>query len=118
MVAESSPKVFFADSGKQFQFHVSCSRITDESVEEATYRIFKIGDISLLDDLKDLLRRFGLELNFVSTRSDKTITCNRASRTSSFINYWIRKSSYIVCGCGWLVRFRGIEWKNAQILIR
>ena len=105
MAAEGSPKVYCADSGKQFPFHVSC----DESVEEATYRIFKIGDISLLDDLKELVRKLGIEWNFVSTRSGKTITCNRASCTSSFVNSGIRKSSSIVCGCGWLVCVRGVE---------
>ena len=92
--------------------HVSCFRIADESVEEATYRVFKIGDISVLVGLKNLCRRFGLEWNFVSRRSGKTITCTRASRTSSFVNSGIRKSSSIVCGCGWLVRFRGVEWQK------
>ena len=105
MAAEGSPKVYCADSGKQFQFHVSCFRITDESVEEATYRVFKIGDVSILVDLKDLCRRFGIEWSFVISRSGNTIACNRTSRTSSFINYGIRKSPYIVCGCGsgWFV---------------
>ena len=68
--------------------------------------------MSLLDDLKELVRRFGLEWNFVSTRSGKSITCNRASRTSSFVNSGIRKSSSIVYGCSWLVRFRGVEWQK------
>ena len=63
-------------------------------------------------DLKDLCRIFGVEWDFVSRRSGKTITCNRASRTSSFFNSGIRKSLYFVCGCGWLVRFRGVEWKK------
>ena len=63
-------------------------------------------------DLKDLCYRFGLEWNFVSRRSGKTITYNRASRTSSFVAPDIRKSSSIVCGCGWLVRFRGVEWQK------
>ena len=85
-------------------------QITDESIEEATCRVFKIGDISVMVDLKDLCRRFGLEWNFVSRRSGKLITCNRASRTSSFVKSSIRKSLSIVCGCGWLVRFRGVEW--------
>ena len=40
MAAAGSPKVYCADSGKQFPFHVSCLRIADESVEEATYRVF------------------------------------------------------------------------------
>ena len=66
--------MYYTDSGKQCSFHVSCFRITDESVEEATYRVFKISDISVLDDLKFLVRRFGLEWNFVSTRSGKTIS--------------------------------------------
>ena len=98
--------------GNTFQFHIPCFRITDESVEEATYRVFKIGDISLLGDLKDLCRRFGLEWNFVSRRSGKTIACNRASRSSSFVNSSIRKYSSISCGCDCLVRFRGVEWKK------
>ena len=53
--------MYCADSGKQFPFRVSCFRIANESVEEATYRVFKIGDISVLVDLKDLCRRFGFE---------------------------------------------------------
>ena len=104
--------------GNNFPFHISCFQIANESVEDATYRVFKIGDILVLVDLKNLCRRFWLEWDFVSRRSGKTITCNRASRTSSFVNSGTRKSSSIVCGCGWLVRFRGIDWKNAQILIR
>ena len=104
--------MYCVDSGKHFPFHVSCFRIADELVEEATYRVFKIGDISILVDLKDLCRRFGLEWNFVSRRSGKTIACNRASRSSSFVNSGIRKSSSISCGGGWLVRFRGVEWKK------
>ena len=61
--------MYCADSGKQFPFHVSYFRIADESVEEATYIVFKIGDASISNDLKDLVRRFRLEWNFVSTRS-------------------------------------------------
>ena len=53
MAAEGSPKVYCADSERKFLFHVSCFRTADESVEEATYRVFKIGDISVLVDLKD-----------------------------------------------------------------
>ena len=109
MAAEGSPKVYWTDSGKQFLFHVSCFWIADESVKD---RVFKIGDIFVLVDWKDLCRRFGIEWNFVSRRSGNTITCNRASRTSSFVASGIRKSSSIVCGCGWLVRFRGVEWQK------
>ena len=100
MVAESSPKVYCNDSEKILPFHISCFRIADESVEEATYRVFKVGDISVLDDLKDLCRRFGLGWNFVSRRSGKTIIFNRANSISSFVASGIRKTSSIVCGCG------------------
>ena len=51
-------------------------------------------------------------MKVVSRRSGKTITCNRASPTSSFVASGIRKSSSIVCGCRWLVRFRGVEWQE------
>ena len=109
MAAEGSQKVYCNDYVKELPFHVSCFQIADESVEKATNRIFKVGDISVISDSKELVRRFGLEWNFVSTRSGKTITCNCASRTSSFVASGIRKTSSIVCGCGLLVRFRGVE---------
>ena len=73
IAAEGSPIAYCADSGKQFPCHVSCFRIADESVEKATYRVFKIGDTSVLVDLKDLCRRFGLEWNLVSRRSGKLL---------------------------------------------
>ena len=63
-------------------------------------------------DLKDLCRRFGLEWCFVTRRSGKTIACNRANRSSSFVNSGIRKCTSILCGCDWLVRFRGVDWKK------
>ena len=112
MAAKGSQKVYCNDSVKELPFHVSCFRIADESVEKATNRIFKLGDISLLLDLKELVRRFGLEWDFVSTRSGQTMTFNRASRVSSFVVTGLRKSSFIVCGCDWLVRFRGVAWQK------
>ena len=69
MAAEVPPKVYCADIGKQFPFLVSSFRIADESVEEATYRVFKVDDISILVDLKDLCRRFRLEWSFVTRRN-------------------------------------------------
>ena len=112
MAAEVPPKVYCADLGKQFSFLVSSFRITDESVEEATCRVFKIGDISILVDLKDLCRRFGFEWSFVTRRSGITIVCNRASLSSSYINSGIRKCTSISCGCDWLVCFRGVDWEK------
>ena len=65
-----------------------------------------------MSDLKELCPRFGLEWNFVSIRSGKTITCNRTNRRISYVSSGIRKLSYIVCGCGWCGCFRGVEWKK------
>ena len=39
----------------------SCFRVKRELIEEATNRIFKIGDKFILSDLKEMCRRFGLE---------------------------------------------------------
>ena len=118
MAAEVPPKVYWADIRKQFPFLVSSFRIADESVEEATCRVFKVGDISILVDLKGLCRRFGLEWSFVTRRSGKIIACNRTSRTWSFVNSGKGKSSSITCGCDWLIRFRGVDRKKSIIQIR
>ena len=112
MASKVPPKVYCADTGKLFPFTVYSFRIADESVEEASCRVFKFGDISLLVDLKDLCRRFGLEWCFVTRRSGKSISCNRASRSSSYVKSGIRKYTSISCGCDWLVRFRGVDSKK------
>ena len=44
-------------------------RVKKELIEEATNRIFKVGDKFILSDLKEMCRRFGLEWNFVSSRN-------------------------------------------------
>ena len=51
-----------------------------EIVEVDTNRIFEIGDICVLSELKELIRTFGLRWNFVSSRSGKYISYNHASR--------------------------------------
>ena len=92
------------------QVNVSCFRIEGDSVENDTDRFFKVGDISVLSDLKELCRRFGLEWNFVSTRSGKTIACNRANRrTSSVLLSENRHILYAVV-VGLFVRCE--EWKK------
>ena len=118
MAAKVPPMVCCADTRKLFPFPVSSFRIADESVEEASCRVFKVGDISLLVDLKDLCRRFGLEWCFVTRRSGKSISCNRASRSSSYVKSGVRKSTSITCGCDWLIRFRGVDRKKSIIQIR
>ena len=75
----------------------------------ATNRIFKVGDILVLSNLQDLVRRFDLAWNFVTSNNGRKLICNRDSRTSSYISTEVKKSSSIVCGCGWLVRFKGVS---------
>ena len=52
-----------------YQINHSYFRVEGESVEEATYGKFKVGDRFILSDLEEFCRRFGLELNFVSYRN-------------------------------------------------
>ena len=112
MTAKVPPKVYCTDTGKLFTSSVSFFRIADESVEEASCRVFKVGDISSLFALKDLCRRFGLEWCFVTRRSGVSISCNRASRSSSYVKSGVRKSITIMCGCDWSTRFRGLDRKK------
>ena len=48
MAAKIPPKVYCADTGKLFPFLVSSFLIADESIEDASCRVFKVGAISLL----------------------------------------------------------------------
>ena len=118
MAVKLPPKLYCADTGKLFPFPVTSLRIADESVEEASCRVFKVGDISSLVDLKDLCCRFGLEWCFVTRRSGVYISSNRASRSSSYVKSGVRKSTSITCGCDWSIRFRGFDRKKSIIQIR
>ena len=53
MTSVDSPK-------KNCKVNVFCFRIEGDSIEKATVRIFKVGAISILLDLKELCRRFEL----------------------------------------------------------
>ena len=86
----------------------SCFRVEGDSVEEATNRIFKVGERFILSDLKELCHGFGLKWNFASSRNGKKICFNRASRGIYYVSCGIRKSSSITCGCSLLVRFRAV----------
>ena len=84
-------------------------RIKGELIEEATNRIFKLGDKFILYDLKETCRRFSLEWSFVSSRNSLKISCNRVSRKLSFVGASIRKLSSITCERSWCIRFEDIE---------
>lgn len=70
----------------------------DYSVREVTVREFKVGDVYMLSDLKELAHSFGLKSNFVPSRCGKRISCNYVSRYGSYITKCVlRKSSSITC---------------------
>ena len=86
-----------------------------QSVNEETNRVFKVGTIFVYSDLKELANSFGLKWNFVTVRSGKRISCNRAKRygKGSYRKSSSRKSSTITCGCGWVIRFKWIDRKKS-----
>ena len=72
----------------------------------ATFRLFKVGDDYNLSDLKKLVVHFGLVWNFVASRTGSTCRCNRYTRLGSSVRKVIlRRTSHIVCGCEWCIRF-------------
>ena len=77
-----------------------CLRIdSDTSVEVATKRVFVVSHKFILSDLKELAHTFGLKWNFCTSRSDKAIKSNRASRKLKYSHQGLRKAISITCGC-------------------
>ena len=82
---------------------------TDDSVRNATDRLFKVGDIYVLFHLKRLDVQFGLMWNFVVSRSDTSWRYNRYSRPrSSARKSILRTLSSIICGYDWCIRFNWV----------
>ena len=50
---------------------------SDTSVEVATERVFVVGHKYVLEDLKELVKYFGLAWKFCTARSSKAINFNR-----------------------------------------
>ena len=50
------------------------------SIEEATDRLFRLDDIYVLSHLKMMAHQFSMKWNFVTIRSGRRISCNRAKR--------------------------------------
>ena len=87
-----------------------CLRIdSDTSVEVATKRVFGVGHIYILDDLRQLAKSFGLAWQFCTARSGKAINCNRDNRKSNYSKMGVRRSTSINCGCKWSIRFLGCK---------
>ena len=81
----------------------------DPSVEEDTERIFRLGDIHVLSDLKTMGHQFGMKLYFVTVRSGRWISCNHKTRYGNRKPYGIRNVASISCECDWDVRFKFLD---------
>ena len=81
----------------------------DPSVEEDTKRIFRLGDIHVLSDLKTMGHQFGMKLYFVTVRSGRWISCNRKTRYGNRKPYGIRNVASISCECDWDIRFKFLD---------
>ena len=95
-----SPDVVVVDDGDPASFSQCKLNSDEQSILCATFRLFKIGDIYIFDELKRLVVHFGLIWNFVASRSGASFRCNRYTRPgacSSKVN--TRKTSPIGCGC-------------------
>ena len=70
---------------------------------------FLLVTLFLLSDVKKFDHSFSLRWNFYTSRSGRTIKCNRATRYESRVNQGLRS------GCDWNIRFRGICRYNNKI---
>ena len=86
-----------------------CKLHSGQSVCSTTYRLFKVGDVYILDDLRKLVVHFGLMWNCVASRSGSSLRCNRYTRPgSSSRKVILRKTSPIACGYCWCIRFNWV----------
>ena len=94
-----------------------CLRIdSDTSVEDVKNRVFVIDHKFILSDLKKLAHYFGMRWNFCTSRSDRTIKCNRATLHGSRVDQGLRNITSATCACDWSIRFRGMCRSNNKIL--
>ena len=81
----------------------------EQSVCCATIRLFKVGDIYILDELKRLVVHFGLIWNSVASRSGSSFRCNRYTRPGTCSRrVKLRNTTPFAYGCGWCIRFNWI----------
>ena len=86
-----------------------CLRVdSDIPVKVATVRVFAVGHVYILDDMRQLAKSFTLAWQFCTTRPGRSITCNRANRKSSHSSLGISRSTSISCSCKWSIRFLGV----------
>ena len=97
-------------------FDEVCLRIdSDTYIKDATNRIFVVVQKIILSDVKKLTHSFGLKWNFCTSRSSRTIKCNRATYHGLRVNQELRDFISITCGYDWSIRFRCISSSNNNI---
>ena len=95
-----------------------CRLDSDQSEYCATFRLFKVGDVYNLSDLKKLVVHFGLVWNVVASRAGSSFRCNRYTRPGSSVRKVIlRRTSPIVCGCECIYVFIGVLLVSVVVLI-
>ena len=67
---------------------------SDQSVSEATTRLFRVGDVYVLSELRELTRSFGVKWYFITTHMGAIFVYNRASPPVAYKRKGIKK--YIV----------------------
>ena len=77
-----------------------CLRVdSDITVEVATIRVFSVGNVYILDDLRQLAKSFSLAWQFRTTKSGMSISCNCTNHKFSYSSMRIKRSTSIRCGC-------------------
>lgn len=83
---------------------------SDNSVGDATKRIFKKGDVYSLSRLKELIQLFVIKWIFVVVRMSFNLFCNRADKYGPKYNKKLkRKTSIIQYNYGWCVKFHFVD---------
>ena len=79
----SSPDVPDVLGGGNSANLYKCRLDSDQSVCCATFRLFKVGDVYNLSDLKKLVVHFRLVWSFVASRASSSFRYNRYTRPGS-----------------------------------
>ena len=83
---------------------------TYQYVAEGTSRVFKLGDLHILFNLKELARVFGLKQNLMTLQSNNYPSCFFSFRNS----HPVQNTTSSTCGCDQNIRFRDVDSKLFQ----
>ena len=114
----SSPDAPAVLGGVNSAYLSQCRLDSDQSVCCATFRLFKVGDVYNLSDLKKLVVHFGLVWNVVASRAGYSFRCNHYTRPGSSVRKVIlRRTSPVACGCECVYVFIGVLLVSIVVLI-